>query len=166
MIRSSHVTAGQARRDRTLRPRPHDKFSTARKPAAPCSCPDCGAVFHRGRWAWEPAPPRATERLCPACARIRGRHPMATLTLRGAWFASHREEILALIDREARLARESHPLSRVMGIEADPDGTTRLATTDTHLARRLAEALSHAGGGVLEVRTDRDREHTRMIWER
>jgi hypothetical protein len=98
--------------------------------------------------------------------RIRGGAPKATLTLRGAWFAAHREEILALIDREARLARDAHPLSRVMGIETEEGGATRLTTTDGHLARRLAEALSRAGGGALEVRSDRDRKHTQMVWER
>ncbi len=166
MIRSSHANAGQTRRDRTLRPRPHDNFSTARKPTAPCTCPDCGAAFHRGRWSWEPAPPEASKHLCPACVRIRGRAPKAALTLRGEWFAAHRDEILSLIDREARLAREAHPLSRVMGISTQDDGSTQLTTTDGHLARRLAEALSRAGGGALEVRCDRDGKYTQMVWER
>lgn len=166
MIRPSDAHTGRARRDRTLRPRPQDKFAVARKPSEPCSCPDCGAVFRKGRWTWEAEPPEATRQRCPACARIRGKHPKATLTLRGEWFDAHREEILSLVEREARVAQDSHPLSRLMGIATDEDGTTRLEITDTHLARRLGEALSRAGGGEIAYRADRDGKHVQVVWER
>lgn len=38
---------------------------------------------------------------------------------------------------------KEHPLSRIMGIERRPEGLV-ISTTDTHLPRRIGEALKHA----------------------
>ncbi len=166
MTRPTRPTARPPRRDRRLRPNEHDTFATARKPAGPCVCPDCDAVFAGGRWTWGETPARARLSVCPACRRIRGRHPKGIVTLRGEWYATHRKEILALVTREERLAKEAHPLSRLMRVENGDDGSTVLSTTDIHLARRIGEALGRAGGGRLRYRFDRDREHVRVTWER
>ena len=38
------------RRDRQIQEVVHDSYRSRGKPGEPTACPDCGAVFHRGRW--------------------------------------------------------------------------------------------------------------------
>ena len=62
--------------------------------------------------------------------------------------------------------KANRPLQRIMAIEAMRDGTTEVTTTDSHLARGIAEALHDAFKGDLKLRYSRDENLLRAIWRR
>lgn len=155
----------EARRDRTIQEYEHDVYKITGKLKEPTVCPKCGAVFHKGRWTWAPKPPGAHEVLCPACHRIRDRYPKGLLKLSGQFLVDHREELLGLAHNEEAKAKAEHPLSRIITI-AEEDGTTLISTTDTHLPRRIGEALRHAYHGELNLHYNKDEEFIRVTWAR
>jgi hypothetical protein len=69
--------------------------------------------------------------------------PAGELTLGGAFFADHRQEILNLIHHAESEARAEHPLERIMEIEEREERTV-ITFTDAHLAHGIGEALRHA----------------------
>jgi NMD protein affecting ribosome stability and mRNA decay len=143
----------------------HDAYKPRRKLPSPSRCPDCGAVYRRGRWRWE-APPRASAAArCPACLRVRDRLPAASVTLSGAFFAAHRDEILARARHCEQAEKRTHPLQRIMAIAPQGRGL-RITTTDAHLARRIGEALHQAYKGDLEYRYSKDDNLLRVAWRR
>lgn len=137
------------RHDRLIQEREHDTYKSRHKPPEPTVCPDCGAVFHHGRWQWGTAPAQGHEELCPACHRIRDGFPAGFVFVSGAFFAQHRDELLQLVRNVGERAKAEHPLERIMAIE-DDDGGVMVTTTDIHLARGVGEALHHAYHGELE----------------
>ena len=83
----------------------------------------------------------------------------------GTFNESQQEQVRGVIkNTEAREIRE-HPLSRIMGIERRPEGLV-ISTTDTHLPRRIGEALKHAYHGELELHYDHDEDFVRVNWRR
>jgi hypothetical protein len=50
-----------------------------------------------------------------------------------------------------------------MSIEQQPEGVV-VSTTNTHLPRRIGEALKHAYHGELTVHYDRDEDFVRVTW--
>jgi NMD protein affecting ribosome stability and mRNA decay len=143
----------------------HDTYQSKGKPAEPARCPDCGAVFHDGRWQWMEAPAGAHETLCPACHRIRDSFPAGFLALSGDFLAVHEAEIRQLISHHEDREKAEHPLQRVMDIEETPDGLM-VTTTDMHLARGIGEALHHAYQGELEFHYNPDQNLLRVHWSR
>lgn len=143
----------------------HDAYKSGKKLPEPTRCPQCGAVFRDGRWQWLPAPEGAHEASCPACRRIRDRLPAGYVTLQGEFFANHRDDILHLArNREAREKAE-HPLERIMAIE-EVDGGVQITTTDSHLARAIADAVFDAYKGELTVRYAPEDNLVRVRWMR
>jgi hypothetical protein len=153
------------RRDRTIQDARHDAYRSRRKPGEPTVCPQCGATFHKGRWSWAPRPPQARERLCPACRRINDADPGGLVTMRGAFLRGHKEELLGLVQNEAAAAMAEHALSRIMTI-AEQNGDVVVATTDTHLAQRIGEALHHAYQGDLAIQYSKGQQFIRVTWQR
>ena len=153
------------RHDRLLQEAVHDTYKTKGKLPEPTLCPDCGAVFHEGRWQWLEKPANAHQASCPACHRMRDRFPAGYVSLGGAFLAAHEAEILQLIrNREAREKAE-HPLQRIMAIEKTKHGT-QITTTDIHLARGIGEALHHAYQGELEFHYNPEQNLLRVNWSR
>jgi hypothetical protein len=101
----------------------------------------------------------------PACSRIHDQYPAGYLTVSGAFFSEHREELLHLLRNEAERAKAEHPLKRIMQIEDAKDGVL-VTTTDIHLARGLGEALHHAYQGTLEYHYNERENLLRVVWER
>lgn len=153
------------RRDRTVQEYQHDTYKLRGKLKEPTVCPECGAVFHRGRWTWGPRPAEAHEALCPACHRIRDKYPKGLLTIAGPFLADHREEILGVVHNTEAKEKAEHPLSRIMAIEQQ-DETLVVSTTDTHLPRRIGEMLHHAYQGEFRVHYDEGEQFVRVKWER
>jgi NMD protein affecting ribosome stability and mRNA decay len=154
-----------ARRDRTVQEYQHDTYKQKGKPKEPTVCPQCGAIFHKGRWTWGTKPAGAHERLCPACHRINDKYPKGMLTLSGPYLAAKRTEILNLVRNEEAREKQDHPLARIMAIEERPEGTV-ITTTDAHLPRRIGAALHRAYDGDFSFHYDEGEQFVRVRWTR
>ena len=152
-------------RDQLYQELVHDSYKAGRKLREPTRCPDCGAVFQSGRWVWGTAPAVAHEARCPACHRIHDKFPAGFVTLKGAFFTEHRDEITHLIRNHEAKEKAEHPLQRIMAIEDQADGTI-VTTTDAHLARDIAMALHRAYKGELDFRYNRQDVLLRATWTR
>ena len=115
--------------------------------------------------AWEKGPADAHHLLCPACQRIRDEFPAGYVTIKGAFLADHKDEIVALIHSHEQKEKAERPLERIMAIDEKRD-TLEVTTTDSHLARGIAEALHGAYKGELKLRYSRDENLLRAIWRR
>lgn len=169
-MKAQAFTAGfqPVRRDQLREEREHDSYKAQHKPAEPSACPDCGAIFHAGRWQWGAPNPNSAEVLCPACHRIRDNFPAGFLHVGGLFLATHRSEIVHLLRHHEEKARAEHPLARIMDIkdeEGETDGLL-VTTTDTHLVRDLGEALHHAYHGELEFHYNEAENLLRVHWRR
>lgn len=152
--------AGRAQKDGVI-----DPYQRRAKPTEPSACPDCGAVFHRGRWQWSEAPADAARQLCPACQRIRHGEPAGIVTLSGPFVLEHRDEVCALARHQEEAERGEHPLNRIMGLRDLPAGI-EITTTDIHLPRRIGEAVRRAYDGDLDIHHDEERYFVRIRWSR
>jgi NMD protein affecting ribosome stability and mRNA decay len=153
------------RRDRLVQESRHDPYLAKHKVPEPAVCPKCGAVFHDGHWQWLAKPAGAHEQMCPACHRIQDELPAGYVSIGGAFFKQHREELLHLVRNEDARARAEHPLKRIMDIEDADDGIL-VTTTDIHLARGIGEALHHAYQGELEYHYNEQENLLRVVWGR
>ncbi|HCU54360.1 MAG TPA: ATPase [Gammaproteobacteria bacterium] len=155
----------QPRRDRMDEEHVGDPYRARGKWKEPSTCPDCGAIFHGGRWQWGAAAPGAEAHLCPACQRSRDRVPAGQLTLSGPFYAEHRDEILHLVRNTEAKARSEHPLERIMEVK-DEAGKTVVTFTDSHLTHGIGEALRHAYHGELDSRYTDEGDLLRVVWSR
>ena len=154
-----------ARRDRTLQEHRHDTYKLAGKLKEPTVCPECGALFHKGRWTWGTVPSSAEKASCPACLRIRDKYPKGFVTIKGSFKDEQHEQMMGVVKNAEETEKKEHPLSRIMSIEPQREGLV-ISTTDTHLPRRIGEALKHAYHGELELHYDKDEEFVRVTWTR
>jgi len=156
------------RRDQLRQEREHDTYKRKEKPPEPSVCPECGAVFHSGRWQWGQRQPDSTEISCPACLRIRDNFPAGFLHIEGPFAALHRQEILSLLQHHADKEKAEHPLARIIAIKNDEEGEVGIlaTTTDIHLARDLGEALHHAYHGELAFHYNEAEKRLRVHWQR
>ena len=152
-----------ARRDRFVQQSQHDSYKMPGKLKEPTVCSACGALYHKGRWTWGGKPAEAYEIVCPACLRIRDKYPKGLVTLRGSFVDEHRAQVMGVIHNAEAREKPDHPLARIMTIENRPEGLV-VTTTDTHLPRRIGEALKHAHHGALAVHYDKDEEFVRVMW--
>ena len=142
-----------------------DPYVSTRKPAGPTVCPECKAVFMEGRWTWQRPPSDAAEMSCPACQRIRDEFPAGYVTIKGEFFKQHKDEIVRLMENHEKKEKAARPLQRIMAMDQKRDGF-EVQTTDSHLARGIAEALHDAFKGDLKVRYSRDENLVRAVWKR
>lgn len=159
------MTGQGPRRDRIVQEHRHDTYRLSGKLKEPTVCSGCGALFHKGRWTWGPAPRGAQSTTCPACHRIRDKYPMGLVTIAGSFKEKQHEQVIGVIHNAAAQEKKEHPLSRIMGIERRPEGLV-ISTTDTHLPRRIGKALKHAYHGELTLHYDQDEEFVRVTWTR
>jgi len=143
----------------------HDSYKSNRKLPEPTRCPKCGASYQGGRWGWGTAPAGAHAQLCPACHRIHDGFPAGYVTLKGAFFATHRDEVLHLARNREAHEKAEHPLERIMAIQDIEDGAL-ITTTDTHLARDIGEAVHAAYKGELEYHYNKEENLLRVQWAR
>jgi NMD protein affecting ribosome stability and mRNA decay len=143
----------------------HDAYQTEEKLAQPTICPECRAVYHKGRWQWMAAPARAHQTLCPACRRIHDDFPAGYVTLSGRFLDAHKQEIMELVKNTQARARSEHALQRIIKILQQPN-QVEITTTDSHLARTLGEALHRAYQGELELNYNQEDALARVSWSR
>lgn len=153
------------RRDQLRPERVHDTYKLQHKLAEPVVCPECGVVYHAGRWQWGARPAGAHEVVCPACHRIRDNFPAGFVEVGGDFLAAHRDEIMNLLHHHESKEKAEHPLARIMAVADTPEGML-VTTTDIHLARDLGEALHHAYQGNLEFHYNAAENLLRVHWRR
>jgi NMD protein affecting ribosome stability and mRNA decay len=154
-----------ARRKPALEPRHFDPYLEAGKPVHDAVCPDCGAVFRDGRWAWGTAAKYTARELCPACLRIRDSFPGGFVTLKGAFVDSHREELRQLVRARGEHEMAQHPLERLINVNESPHAI-EISTTGTHLARTIASDVKAAYDGHLNTRYLSDENLVQVTWTR
>jgi len=154
-----------ARGDRLIREHIHDPYKARLKLPEPTVCPQCGAVYQKGRWQWAERPSDSREVLCQACHRSNDRYPAGILTLRGTFVDEHRTEILGLARHQEELEKAEHPLHRIMSIEKQ-DETIVINTTDIHLPLRIGKALRSAYEGELDFHHEEETYLIRASWTR
>jgi len=155
----------KSHRDRQIEEVAHDPYHARSKPAEPAVCPQCGLIYHKGRWQRATRPEKANEHLCPACHRMNDRNPAGYITLAGPYMEAQGEEVLRLVRNEETREAQGHPLQRIMGIEK-MEGKITVTTTDVHLARRIGDALHAAFQGELTVKYSPDEFLVRVNWTR
>lgn len=157
--------ARPVRRDRLIREHVHDTYKSRGKFREPTVCPECGVVFHKGRWQWIPRPDGAHETLCPACQRANDHCPGGYLTLSGPFLSAHRDEILHLARNVEEREKSEHPLRRIMAVEDQADGIL-VTTTAMETARTIGDAVHHAYQGELDYRYTDEANILRVNWRR
>ena len=162
---SRSVSDKPRRGDRRIQEQVHDAYKSKRKLAEPTVCPQCGAVYHGGRWQWSTRPTSAYEHTCPACHRIRDKYPAGSVALTGAFLGTHRDEVLNVVRNAEARAKAEHPLKRIIDIESQANGIL-VTTTDPHLARSIGEALHRACSGELHLRYAEESDILRVQWKR
>jgi hypothetical protein len=153
------------RGDRLIRERVHDPYRTRLKLPDPTVCPDCGALFRKGRWTWEAAPDLANQERCQACRRIADGYPAGVVVLSGGFLARHKADILNLARNQEALEKGEHALHRIMTI-VDRGREIEITTTDIHLPRRIGQALHNAYEGDFDLAYDKEGYFVRVAWSR
>jgi hypothetical protein len=164
-MKGRNVGGRPQRRDRLIRERVHDPYKTRLKLPDPTVCPQCGAVYHDGRWRWDLAPAAAHQEPCQACHRINDAYPAGVVTLGGGYVNRHKAEILQLARNAEEQEKAAHPLHRIMNIE-EGQGSIVINTTDIHLPRRIGEALRAAYEGDLDFHYEKESHFLRVNWKR
>lgn len=166
MSTSSHPPGfNLIRRDQLLQESVHDAYKLKGKLHEPTCCPDCGAVFHAGRWQWLDKPADAQETTCPACHRVRDHFPAGFITISGDFLAANEQEIMNLIRHRETQEKAEHPLQRIMDVSSE-NGSMQVTTTDIHLARSIGDALHHAYQGDLKFHYNPEQYLLRVSWHR
>lgn len=151
--------AGRAQQDHIL-----DPYQAQQKLKDPTVCPECGAIYHRGRWQWGALLAEAHRELCPACRRIRDRLPAGVVTLHGDFARRHKSEIVGLARNVEAVEKGEHPLNRIIEIE-ETAADLVITTSDIHLPRRIAEAVRRAFRGSLKLHFDQAGYFLRADWQ-
>ncbi len=165
-MKSGRSGSRSQRREQLQEDPRHDSYKAKGKLSDPTRCPECGAVFLKGRWTWNGAQGAAAhEQLCPACQRIGDDFPAGYVSLGGDYLAGHREEILNIVRNCEAEEKARHPLQRLIAIK-DVEAGILVTTTDTHLARRIAEGVHDACKGSLALQYSKEENLVRATWTR
>lgn len=165
-MRDTSTASGTGRRDRRLRELVHDPYKSKRKLPEPTFCPNCAAVYHKGRWQWRTESlAEAHEHLCPACSRIEDEYPAGQVKITGEFSTEHRDEIVHLARNQEKKAKAEHPLDRIMAID-EVEGDIVIKTTDIHLPRAIGEALQSAYDGELDYHYNKEEYFLGVTWKR
>jgi len=144
-----------------------------RAPSEPRVCGTCGAVYRKRRWVTADtaglpeggeAPPVVTT--CPACRKIAANTPSGFVYLSGSYLTAHHDEIVRLLQGEARRAAEDNPTGRIIAWEHPSEGQLLVTTTTEHLAQRLGQALGKACAGDLRYDFSHENKLARVYWHR
>jgi len=140
-----------------------DPYKRPQKLAEPTVCPQCGAVYHEGRWQWSRRPPDAAETLCQACLRSNDHYPAGVVTLSGELALQLKTELLNLARHQEQAEKAEHPMNRIIEVIEAP-GEIVINTADIHLPRRIGEAIHRAHHGKLDMQFDENAYFVRVTW--
>ena len=165
--RKSDDYSHKPRRDSMYEEHVPDPYQARGKLPEPTVCPDCGAIYKKGRWLWGTASKDANKHRCPACSRIHDNAPAALLTLGGEFYQSHKDEILHLVRHTEEKEKAEHALERIMSIEQQDEGNcTVISYTGIHLAKGTGEALHHAYQGEFNYKHTDKNNILHARWQR
>ena len=156
--RATRRISGRPQHDHIL-----DPYQRQQKLHEGTVCPQCGVVYHEGRWRWVPRTEGAVEALCAACRRINDKFPAGVVALRGDFVREHMEEMIQLARHQEDAEKKEHPLNRIISIKR---ARGVINTTDIHLARRIGEAVKRAFHGEIEDNFEKDGYFVRVNWTR
>jgi len=142
-----------------------DPYKRPGKIAEPAACPQCGAVYQKGRWHWVTRPADAHDVVCQACQRINDRYPAGVVTLAGSLTATEKVDLLNLVRHQEAAEKPDHPLNRIIDIEDGPEAIV-ITTTDIHLPRRIGEAIQRTFHGTHTTHFDANAYFVRVNWSR
>lgn len=149
-----------------MRPKRENPYEATEKYRDDTLCPECGAVFVKGKWKWAKPPAKGgTSMLCPACRQIKDDYAGGVLTLSGDFVASHRGEVLNRVRNVEAAEKKDHPLQRIMGI-VDRGKEVEIRATSEHLVARMAKALKSDFDGELDLSFGREESFARAHWRR
>jgi len=146
-----------------------DMYLPRRSPKEIIQCTGCGAFYHRRHWTLT-APSGFTNPVhthpvyCPACRKIKDRHPYGEVSLTGL-VPAESTEAMRLLRNEAARAREKNPLERIIGLEP-LNGGWKVETTTEKLAQRLGRALKKARGGKVHYKWSHNNKYVRVEWDK
>lgn len=158
--------SGRRRFGRAQQDHINDSYRQVAKPREPVYCPQCGAIYDRGRWHWSPRLEGMEPALCPACHRINDRFPAGILTLKGPIVGMHKDEIIRLARHQEEAEKTEHPLNRIMAIEHQEPDRFEISTTDIHLPRRIGDAMRRTYQGEITEHFDEGGYFVRVDWHR
>lgn len=166
-MKTHGLQAQEPRRDTLIKEEVHDPYRPRKKLSEPSVCETCKAVYSNARWQWmDPRPDGASMVVCPACQRTADDYPAGEITLSGAYFDAHKEEILNLVRNTEAQEKQLYPLQRIMATVENGEGGVLIKTTGLHLPRRVGHALEHAHKGELETHYDQEGYFVRISWSR
>ena len=165
-MNTSTPTQPPVRHDRLIREEVHDTYKLPGKLSEPTRCPQCGAVYHKGRWSWTATVGAdAHDQLCSACHRENDHYPAGEVTISGDFAIAHKDEILRLAHNIETTEKSEHPLNRIIEIR-DLGDEIQITTTDVHLPRRIGKAIQDAWDGNLDIHFDADGYFASIVWQR
>lgn len=165
-MNTSTPTQPPVRHDRLIREEVHDTYKLPGKLSEPTRCPQCGAVYHKGRWSWTATVGAdAHDQLCSACHRENDHYPAGEVTLSGDFAIAHKDEILRLVHNIETTEKSEHPLNRIIEIR-DLGDEIQITTTDVHLPRRIGKAIQDAWDGNLDIHFDAGGYFASIVWRR
>ena len=150
--------AGHAQQDHVL-----DPYQQREKLREGTFCPQCGAVYHEGRWRWVAPSKDGDKTFCAACRRINDNLPAGVVKLHGIFGREQMDEIVRLARHQEDVEKREHPLNRIIGIE-DEDEAIVITTTDIHLPRRIGAVVKRAFHGKLKEDFDDAGYFVRVTW--
>ena|SRR5215469_9907855 len=125
--------------------------------------PQCGALYHNGRWQWALRPEEGPEVLCSACRRINDKSPAGIVTFHGGFAPQQVNEIVHLARHQEEAEKSEHPLNRIISVDEEAEGIV-IYTPDIHLPRRIGEAAKRAFHGTLQEHFDKGGYFVRIDW--
>jgi len=135
-------------------------------------CTQCQALYQGKRWFFDAklserlaGADKVREVLCPTCRKVKDHYAEGVLSLRGEFFAQHREEIVKLLEKEASRVRARSVLDRI--IRMTPEGDQLVVETTTEkLAQHLGRAIHKAYKGDLKFHWGEVDKLVRVYWSR
>ena len=91
--------------------------------------------------------------------------PAGFVSLGGAFFLEHRDEVLRRVRLCEGAEKQLHPLQRILAVEDEESGVL-VTTTGSHLARRIGEALGKSFKGEARYRYRPGDNLLRVTWRR
>jgi hypothetical protein len=165
-MNTSTPTQPPVRQDRLIQEEIHDTYKLRGKLKEPTRCPQCGAIYRKGRWTWHAViEGEAHEQLCSACHRSNDKYPAGEISISGKFAMAHKKDILRLARNIEATEKNEHPLNRIMETR-DLGDELQLTTTDVHLPRRIGKAIADAWEGDLDIHFDEGGYFTSIVWRR